>query len=248
MRTRNNPNGYINTARAITHGTSSFVNTSSAVHNNSSGRGLSSNNYNTTSDELGIPFDLLKHVLSTSATTISCIYEISLGYVGGALRNSLKLPTGGMPDNYIVIKYGYTNDLLRRMSEHRETYSSISGAELKLMTYCYVDRKYLPQAEKDIKSFFADISVPIRPASPHRPYNELVAINPSHIPRIKKQFGYINQEYSGNVKDLIDKNLMYQYELTNKSIQIDNKNEVINSKNEVIKTKDEMIALLEYKF
>lgn len=236
MRTRNNPNGYINTARSI-----AYISRSSAGP-----VGLSSNNYNTAKDELGIPFDLLKHVLSTSATTISCIYEISLGYVGGALRNSLKLPTGSMPDNYIVIKYGYTNDLLRRMNEHRETYSSIPGVELKLMTYCYVDRKYLPQAEKDIKSFFADISVPIKYAT-HRPYNELVAINPSHIPRIKKQFGYINQEYSGNVKDLIDKNLMYQYELKNKSVQIDNKNEIISSKNEVIKTKDEMIALLEYK-
>lgn len=188
---------------------------------------------------LGVSLKAMKDVFGTSATNIPCIYEIALGSVGGShrLRDSMGI-SNEIPDEYVIVKYGYTKDLLRRMGEHKETYSQIPGVSLELMTYCYVDQKFLAQAERDIRSFFADIEIPIKYAN----FNELVAINPNHIPRIKKQFNYINQEYSGNVKDLIEKLLKFEYELENKNKEIIHQREVIGSKDEVIKGKDEIIS------
>jgi uncharacterized protein YllA (UPF0747 family) len=69
------------------------------------------------------------------------------------------------------------------------------------MNYAYIDPKYLSQAEVDIKEFFADIETPIK----YDTFAELVAIDPKHEKQIKKQFKYITTEFSGCVKDMIDK-------------------------------------------
>lgn len=46
-------------------------------------------------------------------------------------------------DNYIVCKYGLTNNLERRTNEHINNYGKIDNVELRLMNYCYIDLKIL---------------------------------------------------------------------------------------------------------
>jgi len=90
-----------------------------------------------------------------------------------------------IPDDRVIIKYGLTEDLLRRTSEHIRTYEKISGAKLCLKNYVYIDAKYLSQAETDIKDYFNDIETPVK----YESFAELVAINPAHSPMRRRILG-----------------------------------------------------------
>jgi hypothetical protein len=148
---------------------------------------------------LGIPAKSLRQVLSTSSTNVPCIYRFALGKCND-LRKIMKI-SEDVPDDYIIIKYGYTDNLIRRTNEHIKTYNKIKGVKLELMNYAYIDPKYLSQAETDIKGFFETIETPIE----YEKFSELVAINPKHEKQIINQFKYITGEYAGCVKELIEK-------------------------------------------
>lgn len=169
---------------------------------------------------IGIPAKSLRQVLSKSSTTVPCIYRFSLGRCGD-LRKKMKI-SKEIPDDHTIIKYGYTDNLVRRTREHVKTYEEIKGVKLGLMNYTYVDPKYLSNAEVDIKEFFEDIEIPIK----YKYYAELVAINPKHEKQINKQFKYMSNEYSGCVKDLIDKIEKLKRDITDNKLEIVNLNKV----------------------
>jgi hypothetical protein len=165
---------------------------------------------------LGIPAKSLRQVLSTSSNSVPCIYRFALG-VCKDLRKKMKLKSN-IPDDHIIIKYGYTDNLVRRTKEHIKTYGAIKGVKLELMNYAYIDPKYLSSAEVDIKEFFADIEIPIK----YDTFSELVAINPKHEKQIKKQFKYITNEFSGCVKEMIDKIEDLKRTIINDKLKIEN--------------------------
>ena len=72
---------------------------------------------------LGIPAKSLRQVLSTSSTNVPCIYRFALGTCKN-LRNEMNI-SSNVPDDHIIIKYGYTDNLVRRTREHMKTYESI---------------------------------------------------------------------------------------------------------------------------
>ena len=148
---------------------------------------------------IGIPAKSLRQVLKSSATSVPCIYRFSLGKVAN-LRAAMNIPAE-IDGECIIIKYGFTEDLVRRTGEHIKTYEKIDGCKLELMEFVYIDPKYLSQAEKDIKDFFNDIETPITYGNA----TELIAINPKHETTIRKQFKYLHSEYSGAIRDLIEK-------------------------------------------
>ena len=106
-----------------------------------------------------------------------------------------------IPDDHIIIKYGYTDDLLRRTAEHIKTYEKFTNMSIGLMEYVYIDPKFLSQAEVKIKEFFNDIEIPIN----YESFVELVAINPKHEKMIKQQFKYLHTEFSGSIRELVEK-------------------------------------------
>ena len=124
---------------------------------------------------LGIPTDMLKKVLRANASSVSCIYLFSLG-LAKDLRESMKL-SNDIDDDHIVVKYGYTDDLVRRTNEHLNDYGKIKHTQMELLYYVYVDMTNLSNAERDIKEYFNDINIPI---SNYKNKRELVAINPKH--------------------------------------------------------------------
>lgn len=151
------------------------------------------------SSVLGIPAKSLKEVLKTSAQSVPCIYLFSLGTMGG-LRKSMKLDEN-IPNDFIIVKYGLTEDLARRTGEHLNTYEKkIKNAKLELMQYVYIDPKYLHEAETSIKDFFTDIEMKVE----YMTFNELIAINPKHLRQIKNQYRLLHVEFSGCVKDLTE--------------------------------------------
>ncbi len=90
---------------------------------------------------LGMSMDSLKVALAASTSDVSCIYRFALG-TARELRKVMSIPDN-IPDNYIIIKYGFTKDLSERMMRHIETFSKIKGTRLELMNYVFIDPKYL---------------------------------------------------------------------------------------------------------
>jgi hypothetical protein len=148
---------------------------------------------------IGIPAKSLREVLKTSTSSTPCIYRFALG-TAKDLRKKMNL-SNNILDEYIIIKYGYTDDLVRRTAEHVKTYEKITNKHLELMEYVYIDPKFLSQAEVKVKEFFNDIEIPINFDS----FTELVAINPKHEKAIKQQFKYLHVEFSGSIRELVEK-------------------------------------------
>ena len=150
------------------------------------------------SNVLGISTDSLKTALSASTNLVSCIYRFALGTCKN-LRKTMNLPMS-IPDDHIIIKYGFTDNLLRRTNQHCKTYNGIKGVKLELMNYVLIDPRYISKAEVDIKEYYTTIETKIQ----YKSFDELVAINPKHEKEINKQYKYIATQYSGCVKELMD--------------------------------------------
>ena len=88
---------------------------------------------------IGIPTESLKQILSKSVSSVPCLYHFSLG-IAKDLRKSMKIPND-IPDEYIITKYGFTDDLERRTKEHEKTYGKIKGVKLELLLFSYIDPK-----------------------------------------------------------------------------------------------------------
>ena len=191
------------------------------------------------SNVIGIPAKSLREVLKKGSTT-PCIYRFSLG-LAKDLRKSMNL-SNDISDNYIIIKYGYTDDLVRRTTEHIKTYEKIKNAKIELMEYVYIDPKFLSQAEVKIKDFFNDIEIPINYDS----FTELVAINPKHEKMIKQQFKYLHVEFSGSIKELVEKieNLKNEHKiaLMKKDAEINEERYLMDKKIESLKKEVEINA------
>lgn len=148
------------------------------------------------SNMLGINVKSFREALSTCATSVPCVYLFSLGTCS-QLRSAMTLPQE-IPDDYVVVKYGFTNDLSRRSSEHSTNYGKIQGVKLELLQYTYIDPIYLSDAENDVGNFFKDIEIPITYLS----QKELVAVNPSHLKQVIKQYKSINSAYAGRTREM----------------------------------------------
>ena len=185
---------------------------------------------------IGMPIKSLRAVLKTNATSTPCIYRFALGSAKD-LRKSMNLPAN-IPDDFVIIKYGYTDDLERRSAEHIKTYEKITK-NLELMNYAYIDPKFLSQAEVRIKEFFQDIEIPVKYDS----FAELVAINPKHEKTIKQQFKYINIDFAGSIKDLIDQIEKMKIEHKITIMEKDNKIALIEKDLKYEQLKNELLEL-----
>jgi hypothetical protein len=176
----------------------------------------------------------VRSVFKTCAKKVPCIYRFALG-TAKILRKPMNL-SEDIKDDFVIIKFGLTSDLDRRISEHIKEYEIIPGVKLGLMDFSYIDPRFLSQAECDIKDFFKTIEIPVK----YEKYDELIAINPKHEKQIKKQYKFIATEYQGSITELINQiiELKHQIELKNKDFE----------KQQIeIELKDKIIKLLESK-
>lgn len=165
---------------------------------------------------LGIPANTLKNVLSASTADVPCIYRFALGKCKD-LRKIMNL-SPDIPDEFTIIKYGRTNDLSERTSDHIKTYGAIKGVKLERMNYAYIDPKYLSKAEVEIKEFFVDIETQIK----YKTHVELVAVNPKHEKQIARQFKFITDQYAGCVKKLMDRIESMKIEIETEKLKNEN--------------------------
>lgn len=181
----------------------------------------------------------VRAVFKTCSKKVPCIYRFSLG-TAKDLRKTMNLPDE-IKDDFTIIKFGLTDSLDRRSSEHATEYGKIPNVNLGLMDFSYIDPKFLPDAEKDINDFFKNIEIPVN----YKKYKELVAIDPKHEKQIKKQYEFIATAYQGSITELIDQIKELKYQIHLKDMEIESKNKEIESIKEnkqlEIEIKDEKI-------
>lgn len=174
---------------------------------------------------------------------INCVYVITLG-LAKDLRGEMKIPDK-TPDDHIIIKYGLTNKLIPLNDEHIKTYESIKGVQLELMKYCYVDPKYLSEAETYIKNYFSDMEAFVE----YKKFAEIVSFDPKHTRQLNQTFDNIQCKYSGCVKGLLQEvedlrgeivmlKEKHKWELKDKDRELEIKDQIIATKDQTIITRD----------
>jgi hypothetical protein len=147
---------------------------------------------------LGISSKHVKELLKTNSGHVSCVYLYTLGNVSD-LRKNFNIPDK-YSDSSIVCKFGRTDNLSRRNGEHDNDYGKMLNVNLRLKIYSYIDDKYTPQAENDIKNFVAINDFKFS----YQNRDELIILPSDKMDAIKHEFDKIRKVYAGEYKDIIN--------------------------------------------
>jgi hypothetical protein len=187
---------------------------------------------------LNISSKTYKAVFDTYASKFPCIYLLSLGKVG-ALRETFGIEKE-MNDDSVVYKYGFTDDLSRRIGEHETKYGKLAGVTMKLSTFHIIDTKYTNEAEGEVREMCSAFEKKLNVEG----YNEFIILNEKEHGQMKKMYKRIGNECAGatlelqtqiselkeKIKDLENN---YKIELMEKDVLINNekhKNEILQNK------------------
>lgn len=142
-------------------------------------------------------YDNLKKFLNCSNRAISCLYIMKIGTTQ-ELRESMNIPDT-YDDSYTIYKYGRTKDLSRRVREHINTYSKISGVKnVELYKFAFIDPINTSDAETYFKDYVKDINVLFE----YESQDELIICSNNEIEKVKKHLGNVERLYIGHFGDL----------------------------------------------
>lgn len=192
---------------------------------------------------LKVDLKTFKAVFDSYSSTFPCIYLLSLGKVKD-LRDTFNI-SNEINDSSTVYKYGFTEDLERRLREHTSDYGKLKNVNVSLSIFHMVDVKYISKAENDIKHLFevfgknlntndTDIS--------NKKRKELVVFNDKEYKQIAEHYKLIGLKYIGSTQYLQDKVQELQNEIKiinlNKELEIQkltNEKEMFKVSNETLK-------------
>lgn len=97
-------------------------------------------------------------------------------------------------DEYVLVKYGYTNNLQRRMSEHLKTY----GTGIFLKYHVYIDPSQLKEAENEARKFFHVTKWHVS----HPNYSELALVPKEYMVVVASEYKRIGESYLNKMVDM----------------------------------------------
>jgi hypothetical protein len=158
------------------------------------------------SDLLGVSSQTIKDVFRANSSKTPCVYLYSVGSA------KLLLDTK-YDDDYLVCKYGCTDDLPRRCNEHDKLYSKEFNAKIELICFSIIEAKYIFNAESNITQYFKSNLIQ------YKNMNELIVINKKDIGQIKQHYSMIQNSYIGRYEELQTKISQLEKEI----IELNNK-------------------------
>lgn len=129
--------------------------------------------------------------INTCVAKLPSIYLLRLGTVD-ALRGKLVIPKRHM-DDHIVLKYGRTIDLRRRVSEHARSFRKrLPGSEVGLVYHSPVHPSLLVEAERNIEQWFKEADMYLE----NKTHTE-IAIAPRLLvrTRLRREYERIAEQY-----------------------------------------------------
>jgi hypothetical protein len=164
---------------------------------------------------LNIQVKTYKAIFNKHASKFPCIYLLSLGTVE-SLRETFEINTS-VSDDSVVYKYGFTDDLGRRIGEHEEKYGKLKNVKIELSVFHIIDPKYTCDAEGDIREECNTYQINLKITG----YNELIVLNKKQLEHIKKNYGRIGRDYAGHSIELQEQIAILKNDLRMKDYEID---------------------------
>ena len=163
----------------------------------------------------------LKAIFDKHAANFPSIYLMSLGKVR-ELRETFGIPVD-KPDDSIVYKFGFTDDLARRVIELESEYSKLPGVTMTMGTFQIIDTKYTSEAESEVRETCSAFEVRVKKTE--HGYNELVTLDDKQFANIKKLYRRIGDEFAGATRGLQNqiielKDRMKEYENENARLKM----------------------------
>ena len=135
----------------------------------------------------------LKAVLDKHAATFPSIYLMSLGKVSD-LRETFGI-SSEKPDDSTVYKFGFTEDLSRRVIELENQYSKMKGVTMTLGTFYFVDPKYTSEAENKVRELCGAFEVRVNKTV--QGFNELVVLDDKQFTIVKDLYSKYGEHFAG---------------------------------------------------
>lgn len=186
---------------------------------------------------LKVDLKTFKAVFDSYASTFPCIYLLSLGKVK-ELRDTFNI-SNDINDKSTVYKYGFTEDLERRLREHTLEYGKMKNVDISLSLFQMVDNKYMSKAENEVKHLFnvfdKSLNVENIDETLNKKRKELVVLNDKEYKQINEHYKLIGLKYIGSTQFLQDKVQELQNEIKiinlNKELEI----QKLTNENEILK-------------
>jgi len=149
---------------------------------------------------LQINLESFRAVFRKHPNKFPCIYLLSLGTVG-ELRETFNI-SPEIDDKLIVYKYGFSDDIDRRLKEHNNDYGKLPNINISVSLFHIIDTKYTSEAEDDLRQFFKNMNKTLFIENQQQTRKELVVLNAKELETVKKEFKHIGNDYAGNTQEL----------------------------------------------
>ena len=168
----------------------------------------------------------LKAIFDKHAATFPSIYLMSLGKVR-ELRETFGIPAN-KPDESTVYKFGFTEDLSRRVIELESEYSKLPGVTMTIGTFHIIDTKYTSEAENEVREMCAAFEVRVKKTT--QGFNELIVLDDKQFANMKKMYRRIGDDFAGatlglqkQIAELKDRIKDYENEIVRLKLEIEYK-------------------------
>lgn len=199
---------------------------------------------------LGINIQTIKQVFNSASNKTPTVY---LFYIGKAKT----LLNSNYNDDDILCKFGCTDDISRRTTEHNRTYKKLYNLEtdIELLMFSIIDPQYIFDAENNIRGYFRNNKIN------NDDKTELIVINKNNMDQIKQHFKMMQNSYIGRYEEMNKKivelvgakgstwkaKLSKEKELLIKDHQIAIKDQELKLKDKDIEIEKQKTELLELK-
>jgi hypothetical protein len=134
---------------------------------------------------------VITEVFRKSCGRVSCVYLFKIGRVGD-MRNHFNLD-GFTDDDAFLYKYGQTNNLVRRTSDHTRSYGQLKNNSFDLSLFSYIDVVYVSDAEACLREYANKYNIRVK----DNKYNELIVLEKHEYSEINTLYQEIYDNFSG---------------------------------------------------
>lgn len=164
----------------------------------------------------------LKAIFDKHASTFPSIYLMSLGKVR-ELRETFGIPAD-KPDDSTVYKFGFSEDLARRVMELESEYSKLPGVTMQIATFQIIDVKYTSEAENEVRDTCSAFEVRVKKTT--QGFNELIVLDDKQFANLKKLYRRIGDEFAGATLGLQKQIKDYENELMRLKLEMQYKDDL----------------------
>ena len=203
---------------------------------------------------LNINLETYRNVFKSHSSKLPCVYLLEIGKVK-ELKDTFNIDDDDevLKSNSVIYKFGFTDDIDRRLNEHFSDYGKLKNVKnIQLTKFTMVEEKYKVEAERDLRKFFEDFNkrfiVKTNKELNIKGRNELVILNKDELESVFKFYRLLGIDYAGSSLELQNKleKLKDEYEkdMLRKDMKIQDLEHTIKYKELELKCKDMEIELL----